>query len=870
MIHERESRRAMVDRFLKTLGGPSATPEQLHQSRERTHQLVEAEWNRQAEDRASNTDPVPARRLWLAIPVGAAVAASLVVFALIAHRTEPAKVATVDRKEAAEGLIVLSDGSTIEKEPGTSIRINESGAGPRIELARGAILVHATPQRAGALVVQTRDCTVSVVGTVFAVRAETSGSRVSVFEGKVAVTQAGETRHVVAGEQFVTSAMSPVPLPQEIEWSREASTLAALLPPTIESRVAAEPQTQTTEAGLSSIEGRVFIRGTNQPLSAVDLELSRVEGTAAEPLAPGVAEMFASVLSLDGLGFPNTWGSTPPAILAAEVKYTRTSEDGRFRFDQLQQGKYRLAAVRNGGEYYPAEFGQRDLQQRGLYFPVSAGQSLKDLKIEMTPTGAITGRVVDEDGLPMGHLTVLALVPQYRGGEQRFFIDRQAVTDENGVYRLYWLGPGKYYIAAVYEDPRRRQTVMAPTAPPGRTLARFRATSPAVARQILPDGALLEEAYSVVYFGGTIDPVAATAVEVRPGETFAGADIPMGAGRMRTGHIRGTVIDGETGRPARNAVVLAASRQWRPNGLVLFGNTNADGVFDLAGAFPENYILTAITSTEPLPGSSGTNNAAGNTATPPRPQVGYMSVETDGRQVVDVRVLTTSGITVSGHVQIEGSTTTDTSGALARMSVNLTRDPDLLGMSDPFMPLPPTPAGSPPAPRNGQVTASGDFKMSIAPGDYRMSVANIPASTYVKSIRLGNEDVLSSGLHVTKSVDATVQIVIGTDGGTILGSVLDGSLRPFTNATVALVPEGVALRGQPELYRNTTSDSSGNFVLKAVPPGAYKLFAWEWAPQDAWQNADFIRNYEGQGKVIRIAPFEKQQQVQINVISRAR
>jgi FecR protein/Carboxypeptidase regulatory-like domain len=873
MSQERESRRAIVDRFLSTLGGSSATQDQLHQSRERTRQLVEAEWNRRAEDRASGTAPAPSRRkLWLTLPVTAAVAVSLVVFAAFLLRVEPTKVATVDKKETSAGLITLLDGSTIEKEPGTSLQIDQTGPAARIELERGAILVKAAPQRAGALVVQTRDCRVSVVGTVFAVRAEASGTRVSVFEGKVAVEQAGETKHLVAGEQLVTNpGMSRVPLQEEIEWSREASQLAALLSPPAESRVAIAPQVQTTNSGPSSIEGRVFIRGTNQPLSGVDLELARVEGSTTAPLAPGVAEMFALVLNTDGAGWSNTWGATPPALLAPEVKYAKSSEDGVFKFDQLKDGKYRLAAVRNGGEYYPAEFGQRDLQQRGLYFPVSAGQALKDLKIEMTPTGAITGRVVDEDGLPLGHLTVLALVPQYRGSEQRFFIDRQAVTDENGVYRLYWLGPGKYYVAAVYEDPRRRQTVMAPTAPPGRTLARSRATSPVVTHQLLQDGTVLEEAYGVVYFGGSTDPVAAAAIEVRSGETFAGADIPMGAGRMQTGHIRGTIIDGETGKPAR-AFVLAASRQWRPNGLVLAGNTNAEGVFDLAGAFPENYILTAITATEPPLGPGGTNalgNATGPTPNQPRPQVGYMSVETDGRQAVDVRIVTTPGITVSGRVQIEGNSSIDASAALARININLTRDPDILGMAEPFMPLPPVPAGSPP-PRNGQVTSTGDFKMLVAPGDFRMTVANIPPSTYVKSIRMGNEDILRSGLHITKSVDTMVQIVIGTDGGTLKGSVIDASARPFTNATVALVPEGVALRGQPELYRNTTSDSSGNFELKAIPPGSYKLFAWEWAPQDSWQNPDFIRNYEGQGKLIRIAPFEKQQQVQINVISKAR
>jgi hypothetical protein len=59
--------------------------------------------------------------------------------------------------------------------------------------------------------------------------------------------------------------------------------------------------------------------------------------------------------------------------------------------------------------FYPAEYGQRDIKQRGIYFPVNSGQALKDLKLEMTPTGAITGRVIDEDGQTLGHIVVLAL-----------------------------------------------------------------------------------------------------------------------------------------------------------------------------------------------------------------------------------------------------------------------------------------------------------------------------------------------------------------------------------------------------------------------------------------------------------------------------
>ena len=727
------------------------------------------------------------------------------------------------------------------------------------------VIVTAAPQREGHLVVQTQDCEVSVVGTVFAVRAEASGSRVSVFEGKVNVTHAGEGRLLVPGEQFVTSSsMSPVSLAEEIAWSRNAASLMALV--TIPESTL-QPLPQALAAGPASIEGRIFIRGTNQPLPDVDLELSRVEGTPVAPLAPGVAEAFASILFHNRLGFPDTNNAFPPPVIAPEVKYGNSGSDGRFKFEDLKEGKYRLAAVRNGGEYYPAEFGQRDLQQRGLNFPVMAGQVLKDLRIEMTPTGAISGRVLDEDGHPLGHLVVMALTAQYRGGEKRYFIERQAMTDENGSYRLYWLGPGKYYVAAVYEDERRRQTPMAPTAPPGRTLARSRATSPVVLRQVFPDGSVVEEAYGVVYFGGTTDPVAASEVEVRGGETFSGVDIPMGAGKSRTGHIRGVVINGETGQPARGAVVIATPRQWRPNAMVVYGTTDKDGAFDLAGALPDGYFLTAsVSGSNPSSGADGTVGARGGSLLPAtRPQVGYMLFDTDDSQGTNLRIVTTPGISLSGRVALPNESLAESASALSRMSIGLTRDPDLLAMPDAFMPIP----QSPTVPRNGQVVATGEFAMLVAPGDFRVNVANIPSGTYVRSITMGTEDILRSGLHVTKSVDSPIQIVIGNDGGTITGSVHDAALRSFSNATVALVPETPDLRRRTDLYRNTTSDAAGNFVLKTIPPGSYKLFAWEWAPPDAWQNADFLRAYESQGKPVQIAPFEKQD-VQVNVILKAR
>jgi Iron/manganese superoxide dismutases, C-terminal domain len=70
----------------------------------------------------------------------------------------------------------------------------------------------------------------------------------------------------------------------------------------------------------SSIEGIVVRQRTNEPLSGVDLELSR-EDTSAAPLAPGVAENFAFLLN---------YNSAPNVLIAAYLRHAPV--DSRFKW----------------------------------------------------------------------------------------------------------------------------------------------------------------------------------------------------------------------------------------------------------------------------------------------------------------------------------------------------------------------------------------------------------------------------------------------------------------------------------------------------------------------------------------------------------
>jgi len=617
----------------------------------------------------------------------------------------------------------------------------------------------------------------------------------------------------------------------------------------------------------ASIEGVVVKVGTNEPIADADLELSRIEGTTDAPLNPGAAELFAAVLF--GSNPPQLGGADPPPQIAPEIKYTKTGADGKFQYTGLKEGKYRLAAIRVGSNLYPAEYGQHDVHQRGLPFAVTAGQAVRNLKLEMSTTGAITGQIVDEDGLPIGHATVMALSEQYQKGEPRWYIERVIMTDERGNYRLFWLGPGRYKVAAVYENPQQRNMNMGPAGPPGRGAARYRATSPNLTRQILPTGEIVEEAYAVVYHGGVVDPLLARSIDVRPGEQYNGIDISMGVGKSRTHHLRGTVISSATGQPVAGAQVGAIPLRWSPNALVLTGTTSARGTFDLAGAFPERYVLATIVvapSNLQLPPGVVPNLVIFNGGIS---QIGYLSVEVANADIENIRVVANDGINIPGHVVIEGRPASANDPDLSRLNISLVRDPDLIAMPPGMMPLPPLPPGTPPnsRPGNGQVQASGDFNLLVSQGDYRLLVNGIlPANGYVKSIRIGGDDIQRSGMHIAGPVQNPIQIVIGTDGGNISGSVLSSVSATLPNAVVALVPDAFDLRNRSDLYRSATTDAQGNFRLASVAPGTYKLFAWEWAEQDAWQNPEFIRPIENTGKSITMETSTKQDNVQLNAI----
>jgi hypothetical protein len=79
-----------------------------------------------------------------------------------------------------------------------------------------------------------------------------------------------------------------------------------------------------------------------------------------------------------------------------------TDDQGNFVFENVKPGSYVLNAEHQG--YIDGYFGEAGSEP--IKIKLTPGQTLSDIKIELTPQAVITGRVVNEDGDPWTHASV--------------------------------------------------------------------------------------------------------------------------------------------------------------------------------------------------------------------------------------------------------------------------------------------------------------------------------------------------------------------------------------------------------------------------------------------------------------------------------
>jgi hypothetical protein len=379
-----------------------------------------------------------------------------------------------------------------------------------------------------------------------------------------------------------------------------------------------------------------------------------------------------------------------------------------------------------------------------------------------------------------------------------------------------------------------------------------------------------------IYYGDVNEQQRSTPIDLPPGISANGMDISLRNARVRSWHIRGTATNGATGMPAAGAQLRLMPKSWTATVIMPNAVVDGEGHFDIKGVVPGSYTLYANQAAQQAPGAAGPGGggqrgaapnpqrgappAGGGRSTPGAPDAANgpppipavaarVSVDVGNSNLDNLSFTLTPGITLNGSVNMEHPTVTGDNAGPRGMRVMLTHDPDIVGL-----PNAPQAAIQP----NGTFALSnvmqGDFKVYVPPllNTFQWGTPSVPANlqnTYIKSIRLGNIDALVDGLHLSIAPQEKLEVVIGT-GGRLNGTVVNERREPVVNATIALLP---AERKRIDWYRSTTTDTQGRYKIQGIPPGNYRVFAWEDVEHDAWQDPNFMTPYEGRGTTVQIS-----------------
>lgn len=164
------------------------------------------------------------------------------IFKVSAAGLEPVKAGlalnekeTLRTAKGASAVVRLPDGSLIEMNERAELNISAAYSGSTIHLDRGNIVVQAAKQKRGTLKVSTRESTVAVKGTIFAVAAGLRGTQVAVVEGHVVVEQssgasAGIKEDLLPGQVTASDpSLKATSVAQQVAWSKDYAKYFAMM-----------------------------------------------------------------------------------------------------------------------------------------------------------------------------------------------------------------------------------------------------------------------------------------------------------------------------------------------------------------------------------------------------------------------------------------------------------------------------------------------------------------------------------------------------------------------------------------------------------------------------------------------------------------
>jgi protocatechuate 3,4-dioxygenase beta subunit len=530
-------------------------------------------------------------------------------------------------------------------------------------------------------------------------------------------------------------------------------------------------------------------------------ETATVEGTVVragtgEPIA------FAAIYITP---FGQTAVSITDAANRPEPVRGETGAAGQYRIEGIPPGQYRINVFVNG--FVHREFGQPEPGTTGTPVDLLAGQEF-EASFQLDPTATITGRVYDEQGQPIVGVQVAAVQPFVGPDGQEVLRPSQTdTTNDRGEYRLYWLTPGEYFISASAGNTAFMSTIAIPTG-----------TS--------TSNAPPQTGQMSAFYPGVPDVTLAAPVTVSAADELAGVDVRLSGQAVYT--ISGRVLSPVqlTGAVLVN-LQAASGSVVQTSGLIgsRMAPADSEGNFIVRDVTPGTYRLQAQST---APGGQRLLASA--------------NVQVTTTNVENVTVTLGPGILITGRIFVENPASPAAAEAMEDLRLTEVR---LILFDDQSR----LSSMGQPSDAEGGFTIEGVF-----PGDHELRFTAPESTVYLKRILLGTEELEASSLiSIPPAFNGRLDVLVSPNGARIDGRVADRDGEPVGGAMVTLIPDdarassaGLGMGGSG--LKQVQTDGSGNYSIGAIPPGSYRLYAWESGQGIPFLNADFMRRFEGRGE----------------------
>jgi hypothetical protein len=513
---------------------------------------------------------------------------------------------------------------------------------------------------------------------------------------------------------------------------------------------------------------------------------------AGEETRPAI--ISGSVVSYgSGELLPRTQVLLKPVEPGLSQIVAETDDHGRFVFYDLKPGSYFVQARRDG--YLPSSHVTRGHTRVSPILAVNAGGRLRGLKLNLRPWGVITGKVKFDTSEPGVGIAVQVWRRHFARGRRTWVVAASARTNDLGEYRVHGLTAGDYFVSAAYIRELPQNAIeQDPVDEEGHQVPAF--------------------AYATTFYPSALKLGDAVAVRATPGQEVGGVDIflkPVPVVRLR-----GRIINGGTG-----AVLPGAGVSLRRTGgmegesvsVPLLIRPYRDG-FEIRGVTSGPYVLVADTE------DNGRRYSARYPLTVADAPIDNIELVLASSKEWPVRVR-------------EDAQTAEMENESLRVTLEPRSDLNPIASAEP--------------------DHDGKLHLSVVPDEsYDVMVTGAPVDSYIKSIRVGNQELLGSPVAGSAAAaTAPLEVTLGMNGGRVAGRAYSADGRTAGGATIAVVPD--AGPTWPQWYRFSSADDYGIFQIRGLAPGQYTVFAYYDDPRCEFYDPDELPACRTKGRSLSAA-----------------